>query len=558
VPDDTLVESTLKRFGKLKDLRSPCESYWKDVTDFALPRRSFWDLDEEEGKRPSQRLFNTRAGLALETLATGIVGYSVSPSVAWFRLRLADFDLQKLPYVADWLEDCERRMYAEFQRSTFYAQAIEYVADAASIGHATMFVRDASRRVIFSTRHPKEIYIANAPDGSVDTVFREFRPTALALKKSFGEEALNDHVRKILETDPDRKIRILHAVFPREEREYGRLDAKNKPWASLYVDLESHEVINESGFEEKPYAVTRWRTNSDETYGRSPAQDCLADVMMLQQVTRTRLNLAQLVGDPPYNVPDSLRGRERLVPHGYNYYTSAQETVSAVAVGGNYPITADVENRIEDIVNKHFHVDFFLMLSQAEKPMTAREIVERQGEKAAILGASIGRINQEFLTPVVERTFKIMMRQGRLPPPPQVLVDEDASFEIDFVGPLAQAQKKYHQTAGLLQSLDLVGPIAQLDPTAMDNIDADALMREALDAFQMPQKAIREEPEVKKIRAARAQQQAQAQQQQLALLQRSETLKNLDKLNKQKVPGSFIDELDQQLQGAGAPAGGAV
>lgn len=123
-------------------------------------------------------------------------------------------------------------------------------------------------------------------------------------------------------------------------------------------------------------------------------------------------------------------------------------------------------------------------------------------------------------------------------------------MKVDFVGPLAQAQKKYHTLGGTSQALSSASAVLQLFPNAGDFIDGDELMKSILAGNGMPQNVIRENEDVRKIRELRAQEQAQlaAQQQQLQMTEN--IMKNADKLGKVAEPGSMMGTLNSQLAGS--------
>jgi len=175
--------------------------------------------------------------------------------------------------------------------------------------------------------------------------------------------------------------------------------------------------------------------------------------------------------------------------------------------------------------------------------------MERQAEKAAVLGTVIGRISSEFLDPIIDLTFDIAMRGKRLPPPPpafvQAMQQDGGRIEVDYLGPLAQAQKKFHVTQGATQSMNAVAPLMQMNPQIADLINWDQLALEIMRAYGMPQKIVRDKTEVAQLRQQKAMQQqqamAQAQQQQL-----------IDKypLDKDAPAGGPMEELGDQLRKA--------
>jgi hypothetical protein len=543
-----LIEASevLKRLTSLKEMRKPWEPLWKDITDFVLPRRSFWDIDAVEGQKPQTKIYDGTAIAALQLAVDGLLGSLVNQVDRWFRLAMEDKRQQNLEGVADWLEEAEDIVYAEFSRSNFYESISEYFLDACSIGTASMFVEDdiTSDRMLFSTRHIKECFIAESKTGMVDTLYRDYVMTNRAAGQMWGNK-LPLQRQDAVRSSPYAKANVVHAVFPRSDRVPGKIDGINKPYASVYIDKDHAKIIDVGGYDEFPYLVWRWRKNSDEVYGRSPAADAIQDILRINQVGKSMLQAAQLAVEPPLNVPDSMKGTERIVPRGYNYYPKGStDRIEAINLFQNYPIGKDQEESIKEQIRENFRTRVFLLMEQLERGnYTATEIIERQGEKAAVLGATIGRLNSECLIPLIDRAYKICERKGLLPPPPQSLM-RGGRIHVEFQGPLAMAQKRYHQTKGVQAGVEFLGQMMQLDPQGatafLDNADMDELARIGMDASGIPQKVIRELSQVIAVRKARQEAIAAQQKQAQELEQQKLLAGNVDKLNQPMQPDSML------------------
>ncbi len=553
------VDDVVKRLASLKKIRLPYEPLWKDVTTYVLPRRSFWDIDSTPGQKPVQKLFDGTALTELQLLVDGTLGNLVSATLRWLRLTMENRQQNELPWVRDWLEEVEDVLYAEFARSNFYEAMSEFFLDAASIGTAVMLVDDdvAEKRILFSTRHMKECYLAEGRNGFVDTLYREFRMSNRQAMQTWGNK-LSDTRKERVKQDPFGNAKIIHSVFPRGEREPGKVDAVNKSWSSIYIDTQYHNdaFIDEGGYDDFPYLVWRWRKNSDEYYGRSPAGDSIQDVMRLNQIGKTSLTVAQLAAQPPLNVPSTQKGMERIVPRGYNYYTNPKELITAIDLGQNYQITKDQEAEIREQIRNTFRTKMYLLMEELEGgPYTATEIRERQGEKATVQGPMIGRLNSECLIPLVKRTYKISERNGLIPPPPPDL-EQGGRVHIEFQGPLALQAKKYHQTQGIDTGMLFIDGMREMFPESLDNVNGDELMRIGLDSKSMPQKIIREKPQVTEIRITRQEAEAKQQQEAIAMEQQKLLAANAQKLNEPVKPDSMLAGIAKASaqQGKGSPA----
>jgi hypothetical protein len=101
-----------------------------------------------------------------------------------------------------------------------------------------------------------------------------------------------------------------------------------------------------------------------------------------------------------------------------------------------------------------------------------------------------------------ERIFDIEMNAGRLPEPPEALRRPGVKMSIQVMGPLAQAQKRLFKTQGILQSMEILEPMAKVFPNINDWIDEEILARELLQEYGMPEKIIRKPQQVAAKRAA--------------------------------------------------------
>jgi hypothetical protein len=532
----TEPKDILQRLSTLKTQREPWESNWQDITDYVLPRRSFWDIDSTPGKKPSVKIYDGSALEALQLLVDGLQGYLVSAKIRWSRLVMEDWRQQQLPDVPDWLEGVDDVLFAEFARSNFYEAIGEFFLDAASIGTAVMFVEDdvAAKRINFSTRHIKECYIAEGRTGMVDVVYRDFVMTNRQAYQTWGDKLCPQRLDQV-KRDPFGSAHIVHACYPRAEYDDTKSDQMNAPVASCYLDKDHNKIIDEGGFQLFPYLAWRWRKNSDEIYGRSPASDSINDILRVNQIGKDMLEASHLAVYPPMNVPAAMRGMTKFIPRGENYYVKPDEVAMPINLAQNYPIGLDQENALKDQIRAAFRTKIFLLMEQLEKgPYTATEIRERQGEKAAVLGATIGRLNSEALVPLISRVYHICERNGLIPPPPPALV-AGGRVKVEMQGPLAQSQKQYHELQGVNASLQFITGMAQMFPDSMDNVDADELMRRGLDSTGSPQKVIRELPQVMQIRRKKAQ--AIAAQQKAAVA-----------LEREKILGSNAEQLNQPLK----------
>jgi hypothetical protein len=154
--------------------------------------------------------------------------------------------------------------------------------------------------------------------------------------------------------------------------------------------------------------------------------------------------------------------------------------------------------------------DVFLAFDNLTKQMNNPEVMERINEKMTMLGPAVGRYISEMLNPVVIRTIGILARAGRLPQPPDELI-QDPSYEIDCISQLAQSQRR-SELNSLVTGLGLVGQMAQYDPAVLDKISSDKVVDETWSIIGAPIRVLRDDQEIADIRQTRGQMAQQASQ----------------------------------------------
>ncbi len=202
-------------------------------------------------------------------------------------------------------------------------------------------------------------------------------------------------------------------------------------------------------------------------------------------------------------------------PRAVNYYNQAKmpnggKDIFAFGNFGDPQAGLEAIQYYQGMVKSLMYTDTFLAFNGITKEMNNPEVMERINEKMTLLGPAVGRYISEMLNPVIVRTIGVLQRRGRLPEPPQELLD-DPSYEIDCISQLAQAQRRSELTA-LMSGLNLVGQIAAFKPDVLDKINGDKTVDEAWSIIGAPTRVFNDDDQVAALREARGKA-AQAQQQ---------------------------------------------
>lgn len=519
--EKTLGNEILLRMKRMVTVKDDYEDLFEDIGRLVNPRRELIKNSQrfdQKGKRKGKDVFDGTPQSALNTWADGMQGVMVSQSLRWFVSEMDDIRMNSVDEVRSFLQDYDEAMYAEFRRSNFYSVLPEWFRDAGSIGTATLYTEEdiGNFSQVHIPIHPREVFIEENRYGDVDVIFRKFFLTARQAVQKFGTGVLNPEIIKDAEERPDKRHEFIHAVFPNNERQFNKITSTNKKFKSVYVQVKGRPiedtkdglVVQESGFDINPYAVWRFRKNSDEIYGYSPAADAIVEIYGLNQLGKTMLKAAHLSVSPAYNVPEHMRGNVRIQPDGYNYYEN-KEVITPVQTKIDFPIGIDREERLRDLVEDKYRVQFFLTLQRAEREMTATEVMERQSEKAVLMGPQVDKLIRDGLSKVFDIVSFIADRAGRLPEPPPILQETGGRINIRFVGPLAQAQRRIFRMQPIKNGLNELAQASILFPHIIDIVDEQVLAEEILDNSDFPQKAMRSSAKVEAIREERERKLAQ-------------------------------------------------
>ena len=504
------IKAIIARFESLEGQRENWQNHFQELADYMLPRKADIVRKRTKGEKRMEQIFDGTALQAVDLLSASLHGMLTSGATPWFHLALKDPDIGRDSQVQEWLETTSLRMMKAFNQSNFETEIHEMYVDLVVFGTGCMFVEMDNNQLRFSTRHIAEFHIAENQYGLVDTLFRKYKMPARQAVLRFGYDNITDYIKKVYEKKPDEEVTILHAVLPRYERDTSKEDSMNMPFASVYICMESKMPLSVGGFQEFPYVVPRFLKATGETMGRSPAMVALPDVKMLNLMSKTIIQAAQKQIDPPLLVPDDgFILPIRTNPGGLNFYRAgSRDTITPLNVGANIPIGLQMEEQRRQAIRSAFYVD--QLLSGGAPNMTATEVIQRQEERMRVLSPALGRLMNEMLRPLVERTFALMLRADMLEVAPEILQGRDV--DIEYVSPLARAQKS-SSLNNTMKALEILMPLSQSLPVG-DHVDPDGLVRHITDALGVPKTILNSDEEIAQQRQQRAAQQAQMQERQ--------------------------------------------
>ena len=519
------AEQLVKRFQHANENRANWLSRWQSVGDYINPIRGDITAERSYGMPRHTLIFDDTAQMASDILVAGLFSYMTSPYMPWFRLTPREIELLKDDDAALWLQDCENRMYLAYAKCEFYNAIATMYKDLIDINHGLVFIDEnmKEKKLSFRNLSPKDCVIFENNFQKVDSFARKIKFSARQAVQEWGDKVNKDITQAIADGKPDKLFDFLHFVQPRNDYNKWKKDSANLPWASVYIDMKEKEIMEEGGYHEFPLVAPRWSTYTDDVYGSCPGISALNNVKTLNKAMELLIRQAEAQVNPPLQVTPGFKDRIKTMPGGINVKARKDDDASPIVTVGKIEITDKLIADLREQVRDRYFVSTFLMLSQLEQRMTAYEVSQRENEKMMMLGPAIGRITDECLGPLIDRTFNIMLRGGYFLPIPESLMDVE--LDVEYLSPLARAQKAV-QAGSIDRLVAFMAPLTQLYPEIADNLNPDEAIRFYGDTFGVPKSVMRGTKAIQSMRDERAKMQQQEVMRN-QMLQATEGIKNI-------------------------------
>ena len=553
-----------KRWGALKAERATWDATTQDIADYLAPGHArFLTSDRNQGQRRDRKIYDDTGGEAVRVLQAGLMSYGTSPARDWFQLAVSDPDLGKSYAVKLWLQECGDIIRSAFNRSNVYQALPHIYRSEAVFGTAcALLVEDEETDIHIYPITVGQFCLAQDDRWQVNTMFREFDLTVEQVVHRWGIENVSQRVRLLYEVEQnyDAPVTICHAIEPRRVRSEYSDTKDNMPFLSCYFEKGCDEdiVLSEGGFEDFPVLAPRWDIDGGDVYGYGPGRLALGAIKSLQHMQYSLAVAVDKGLDPPLSLPTALKGTEVDSNPGGRVYVDATSPNNGVRSMYESPFQIEpMQMTIDDRrrqIRRFFHADLFQMLDGLSNTTerTKYELQIRREETLQLLGPVYTRQTEELHRPLVEQTFKILQRRGKIPPHPQEL--DGQSVGVEFVSILAQAAKSVGITSMQTYALAL-GNIAALGngkEAILDRLDEDAYADAVADLAGVDQRVVRPLEDANELRQARNAAMA-AKEQQAAMAEQAKMARDLAAAPTGTGDQNALTDVMSGLQGYGYP-----
>ena len=526
----------ITRMDALANGRTIWESVWTEIANYCLPDVARFvpgtsslnpsAYDNFAAGPPSVERGRVRyddtALRAVDRLASGMESLVTPQSEKWHGLAVTDpLSPESSDEEKEYFETYRDYMFAVRYnpKSGFIGAHQKALRSAIALGSGIVFVEEnmgtAAHAVPALYRYLplSQSYLAVDAQGEPDTLYRKFTMTARQMIQRF-EGNVADSVKRAADnqSEKDRMFTIIHAVQPRQERGSIGNSAKSSQYASFYLDRDNMKLMGESGFFEFPFVVYYWQPVEENIpYAQSPVMMALSDIKGLNAVRKTALRGLQQFIDPPMAIAhDGVMNRPNLNPRAINYNAidgQGRMKIQPILTMQRPDFVQEIVEAERKNINDSLYVTLFQILLQNPQ-MTATEAMIRANEKGELLGPAGGKL-QHAMAREVERLAGILerkgaMRRGSPLEPPESLAGRE--FGARFTSPLDRLRRSA-EGIGIQRTLQTVIPLAQIDPTIVDNFDLDEVAHSITEIEGAPHKILKTTDERDAVRQAKQQMQ---------------------------------------------------
>lgn len=496
-------------YNSVKEDKRDAETWATELKKFVYPfspvalpgKFSFLGVD-------LKNLHDSTAVWSNQRLAAAHQSFLSDPAKLWFTFEPSaalGSKVQNNGSVKKWLRDCAERTYQALAESNFYTVNHQALLDRCGFGTGSYYGGVSNdRRLMFSYVPFDSFVFSEDEQGMPNLLIRKFEWNAVQAARWFGGvEKLSEEMKQAYADDVERvkkKFTILHAVGRKDQ--FNPL--KEKEFYSYYVEEKSDYILEEGGFNEFPYMVSRF-LKWIGPWGLAPARLCWSNILSLQYGRRVIRLLGELKAFPRLKVSKDLVGKVNMRPAG--------QTVVGT-VDGNFPMEWGTVSDYREVMNEMemdrkevrsaFYLDMLDLFGAQSGQMTATEVNARLEERLLAFSPTFCQHLNDF-RPMMLRIFRLMLeaRLFDMNIPQELMIETPtgghefnpkALPDVVYNSKFAQLMKQV-QISGLVGSQETIGNIAKFDPGVIARFNFDFAAQEVVRGMGVPEGFIRDDEE---------------------------------------------------------------
>lgn len=547
------IAKVIERNTQLKNDKAPWLPLYQALAMYCFLRKQYFTIDNLKSPFMFNNIYDSTAPHSANMLAASLVGQIMPNPFESFEF---------VPQVAQ-KEGTYDDSYDFFQtvnevlpnvlalpEAGLMTALMECITDMGVFGIGGIAVEETGDFAIpirYYSVDAKVMSVDENQYGQIDTVYMERELTVVKVVDKYGFDNCSDKIQKMYlgRQQLDERVKILHAIQPRMERNPLMLGTMDMPFTSLHIELDTKHLLKESGYKEMPIIVGRFSKNVNEVQGRSPAMSALPDIKAVNKLVEMFERAGEMGLDPPKTISaEDVLGAGKIpwgpgvdIPIRINSRlgTDKRPPIEILQTVQNPGWALQRIQSLQENIERYFMLQYLTDLNNTSR-QTLGEADIRNEKGMYITGPILTRLLLELESPALDRSFNICLEQGRfgvvkgsvqdfrlqsMGIEPKYISDKfiayrmngQKGYRLNFISPAARLMK-LEELQGNEQLVKSTGEIAQFKPNAWDVINEDELVRSNQRLGGASSKVLNSPDKVDQIRQARAQQHQQEQQMQ--------------------------------------------
>lgn len=536
-----------KRKASLEQVRAEYESLWKEIRLYFEPNigkglLAQTDRDNTASKREDEKILNSEPRLCVHRYAAGMQSGITNKAQPWCSIvpKGVDEEDARDPELNDWCANATAEILSALERANFYRTSQNVYPHGALLGTSCVLILrgETLGDVYFHLLDEGDYWISEDRYGNINTLMRRVPMTLGQAREMFLVGNLPQAWRqKIIDGKLEDRVEVWNLICQNDGSAKFKDIDKARAWASIYWtsetsggEDENYGILDISSFSYKPMAVLR-QMDSGAVYGKGIGEMSLPDNKELQMLEEYLLRMIANESEPPMIAPASMKGKPiNMFPGGITFYDGIMQT-GAAPIGRLFQTQEGIDKvgaKIQDIqerISRMWFNDLFAMMLNINQmnrgQKTATEVSELSGEKVSLLGPVLTQMD-EFLNPIIDGVFTILIEDGIIPEAPAALQEGTADIAVEYTSTIHSEMKAALKMRAINTLIEMSSMLAQAKPEALDKIDVDKIIDDVCKVYPSAAAYVHGAEEVAAIREARDRQQ----QEQIAQAQYAEMMKN--------------------------------
>lgn len=467
------IKEIKSRLASAKADRAQYDTYIDTAFRYSIPQRRIY-LEAQNKMRPNPEVYDSTAVIGVQRFATKLQSMLVPSVQTWMKLKAgsnyadeegAEASDRQIQYDKD-----TNTFFEELKHSNFDTQVAESFQDLA-VTTGAILINPAplgSRSCVqFKAVPINELYVENPSDGRITNVYRVHKMRLDKVAEQYVGAKLSPLHEQMLKKDVNATVEVTESCIYRPLTDMSEIDVSDVK--SNWKFIEKEEPVS-------PWVVFRENVVSGASLGFGRILRVLPDIKMVNKLKQLIIQSGSIA------VSGTFTAHDDGVLNPYNVRLRAG---AVIPVNSNDPRNPSI-SRLDtptnfdwgnmEIGDLQATINDMLLSnpygSIEQTPVrSATEIASRNRELFDSVSSSFGRMQTEFVAPVIKRCVYLMQMAGRLGD--NIKLDgRETSY--DFISPLTRLQQSA-DIENVLEWLSVVGTFGEetLQLTAnMDKVPA--------------------------------------------------------------------------------------